>query len=77
MGRILQQEVSGAVVGGEVVALSVEELRERILRLSMELSQRAKWEALHLKELVDENDKIWISKVSKRWVGVLFAATLA
>ena len=66
MGDILQQELAGAVLGGEVVALSVEELRERILRLSSELSQRSKWEALHLKALVEENDKQWVATVRGR-----------
>lgn len=57
----------------EVSVLSPAELREKVLRLSHELANRGKFEALALKTLVEENDKLWMAKVRTiRALGVVF-----
>lgn len=51
----------------EVAGLSEQELRERVLRLNVEMQQRAKWEAVRLADA--------ISQVSgRRWEGRCMAA---
>jgi hypothetical protein len=59
---ILQREAAGASAG-EVEVMGPGELREKVLKLSAELQNRSRWEAMHLLELLEKNDAKWESLV--------------
>lgn len=58
VAEILRNEAAESLTG-ETAGLSASELRERVLALSAELTRRSKWEAIHLMELADKNEKMW------------------
>ena len=60
---LLSSDAAGAASVEGIDVLGSSELRERVLRLSLELAQRGKWEALALKDLVERNDALWEEKV--------------
>jgi len=59
---ILQREAAGTSAG-EVEVMGPGELREKVLKLSAELQNRSRWEAMHLLELLEKNDAKWESLV--------------
>jgi hypothetical protein len=63
VATLLRREASDDT-STEVAGLTVQELRERVLQLSHDLSTRSKWEAVHLLEMLEKSDSRWQNTVS-------------
>jgi len=60
---LLRRADSDAIAGDLAGSSSASELRERVLQLQAELQSRSRWEAMHLIELLEKNDRRWTDLV--------------
>lgn len=60
---VLRRDIDAGVLD-DLSVLSEQQLRNRVMRLSEELKDRSKWEAVRLAEFLERNENLWMKKVS-------------
>lgn len=62
--RLLQEDLVSSIAR-DVDRLSEDDLRERVLKLTTELRDRGKWEALRLNEVMKRQDELWAKRMQE------------